>query len=182
MKRLFESRLAPAIAVALIGVIAVAGIAIAGSATSSKKHKKGLTAAKVSAIADQRIAAAAPNLAVKSAGTAGTAGSAETAGTAGSLRMFGHVSDTGVLSDASGIGFATFSTVGNPLYCIGSLATTPRGGEVTADANEAGIRDFPQLGLGAASGCPSGTQAYVTISNTGTGNFTDSGFFVEFWS
>ena len=177
MKRLFESRLAPAIAVALIGVIAVAGIAIAGSATSSKKHKKkGLTAGKVSAIADQRIAAAAPNLAVKSAGTAGTAG------TAGSLRMFGHVSITGVLSDASGIGFATFSTVGNPTYCLGGLAAAPRGGEVTADANEAGIRDFPQLGLGSASGCPSGTQAYVTISNTGTGNFTDSGFFVEFWS
>ena len=169
--RLFKGRVSPAMVVAILALVAaITGVAVAGGGKPITKKKAKALATR---IADERIAAAAPNLSVKSAGTAGTAGS---------LRMFGHVSDTGVLSDASGIGFATFSTVGNPLYCIGGLATAPRGGEVTADANEAGIRDFPQLGLGAASGCPSGTQAYVTISNTGTGNFTDSGFFVEFWS
>jgi hypothetical protein len=175
--RRIKGRVSPAMLVAILAlVVAITGVAVAGTGKLVTKKKARNIATQ---IADQRIAAAAPNLNVKSAGTAQSAGTAETAG---SLRMFGHVSDTGVLSDASGIGFATFSTTGNPLYCIGSLATAPRGGEVTADANEAGIRDFPQLGLGAASGCPSGTQAYVTISNNGTGNFTDSGFFVEFWS
>jgi hypothetical protein len=165
MKRLFDSRLAPAIVVGLIGVIAVAGIAIAGPATSSKK-KKGLTAAKVRAIADAQVAAAAPNLTVKSAGSAG------------SLKMFGHVSSTGALSNASGIGGATFS---QNSYCLSGLAATPRGGEVTVDADDSGIRDFAQLGFGPNSQCP-GSQAYVLIINVGTGDFTDSGFWVELWS
>jgi hypothetical protein len=165
MKRLFESRLAPAIAVALIGVIAVAGVAIAGSATSSKKKKKGLTAAKVSAIADHRIAAAAPNLAVKSAGTAG------------SLRMFGHVSSSGGLSDGSGIGAVTFAI---DRYCFSGLAASPRGGNATVDFADAG-NGHAQLGLGTSSDCPAGTQAYVVVIDN-SGNFTDGGFFVEFWS
>ena len=170
--KLIKGRVSPAMVVAIVALVAaVTGVAVAGK--SGKPVTKKKANAIATRVADARIAAAAPNLSVKSATTAGTAGS---------LRMFGHVSATGVLSDASGIGFATFSTVGNPLYCIGGLATAPRGGEVTADANEAGIRDFPQLGLGVASGCPAGSQAYVTISNTGTGNFTDSGFFIEFWS
>jgi hypothetical protein len=161
MKRVLESRLAPAIVVGLIGMIVVAGIAIAGPAISSKK-KKGLTARKVSAIADQRIAAAAPNLSVKSAG---------------SLKMFGHVSSTGGLRDASGIGRVTLDV---DRYCFSGLAATPRGGNATVDFAD-GPNGDAQLGLGAGGGCPSGTQAYVVVTDNANTN-TLGGFFVEFWS
>jgi hypothetical protein len=83
MKRVLESRLAPAIVVGLVGVIVVAGIAIAGPAISSKKKSKGLTAAKVAAIADAEIAAKAPTLTVGAANTANTAGTANSVAVGG---------------------------------------------------------------------------------------------------
>jgi hypothetical protein len=170
--RAIKRQVTPAMVVATIALVAaVTGVAFAGGSGKpiTKKKANGIA----TRVADQRIAAAAPNLSVKSAGTAGNAG------TAGSLRMFGHVSLAGALDNASGIGFATFT---NNTYCLGGLAAAPKGGEVTADANQSGIFDFAQLGLGTAAGCPAGTQAYVLIVNTNTGTFTDSGFFVEFWS
>jgi hypothetical protein len=66
VNRAIHSRYAPALVVALLtAVVAAAGIAIAGPATTSKK--KGLTAAKVRAIADREIAAKAPGLTVGTA-------------------------------------------------------------------------------------------------------------------
>ena len=170
--RVIKRQVSPAMVVAILALVAaVTGVAFAGGSGKpiTKKKANGIA----TRVADQRIAAAAPNLNVKSAGSAGTAGSA------GSLRMFGHVSLSGALDNASGIGFATFT---GTTYCLGGLAAAPRGGEVTVDANESGVHDFAQLGVGPASGCPTGTQAYVLIVDTSTGNFTDSGFFVEFWS
>jgi hypothetical protein len=173
--RRIKARVSPAMVVAILALVAaVTGVAFAGGKGKPITKKKANAIA--TRVADQRIAAAAPNLTVKSAGSAESAG---TAGSAGSLRMFGHVSDTGALDNASGIGFATFAT---NVYCLGGLAASPRGGEVTADGNEAGIYDFPQLGLGTTSGCPAGTQVYVLITNNNTGTFTDSGFFIELWS
>ena len=165
--QMIKGRVSPAMVVAVVALVAaVTGVAFAGGKGKPVTKKKATAIA--TRVADQRIAAAAPNLDVKSAGTAGSAGS---------LKMFGHVSIAGALGNASGIGFATFS---NNTYCLGGLAANPRGGQVTVDANESGF-EYAQLGLGSASGCPAGTQAFVLIINSNTGNFTDSGFFIELW-
>ena len=163
MKRL-RGRISPAMVVAILALVAAAtGVAVAGK--SGKPVSKKKANAIATRVADQRIAAAAPNLAVKSAGSAG------------SLRMFGHVSSTGALSDASGIGGVVFAT---DRYCFSGLAAPPKGGSATVDFADAG-NGHAQLGLGTSSPCPAGTQAYVVVINN-AGNFTDSGFFVEFWS
>jgi hypothetical protein len=162
-----KGRISPAMVVAMLALIAaVSGVAFAGGKGKPITKKK--ARALATRIADERIAAAAPNLTVKSAGNAG------------SLRMFGHVSAAGALSNSSGIGFATFSTAGNPLYCLGGFAAAPKGGEVTVDGDDAGT-EHAQLGFTPPSSCPAGTQAYVLMINQ-AGGFTDAGFWIELWS
>jgi hypothetical protein len=155
-----RGRVSPAMVVAILALVAAAtGVAVAGGGKSITKKKAKSLATR---IADQRIAAAAPNLSVKSAG---------------SLKMFGHVSSTGGLIDASGIGKVTLDV---DHYCFSGLAATPRGGNATVDYAD-GPNGDAQLGLGAGSGCPAGTQAYVVVTDNANTNRL-GGFFVEFWS
>jgi hypothetical protein len=117
MKRVIHSRYSPAIVVAiLVALVAVAGIAIAGPATESKK--KGLTAAKVRAIADREIAKKAPGL------TVGTANNVS----AGGLKQVALKGTTIVTLDFGSIAAQTCAVLNGPVTGVGpsdSVIATP---------------------------------------------------------
>jgi hypothetical protein len=154
---------------ALIAALTGAAVASPGASTSAALTKKKVKKIATN-VANQRIAALAPTLAVKSAGTAGTANS---------LTMFAQVTAAGGLT-GNRLGFGSVSRPVTGQYCFTGLARAPTGGAATVDYNDSAV-DFAQFGLGVGiSGCPAGTQAFVGTFTSG-GAATNAGFFVEMW-
>jgi hypothetical protein len=167
VKDLIRGRQTPAMVIAILALIAAltgAAVASPGATTSAALTKKKVKKIATN-VANARIAALAPTLDVRSAGTATTANS---------LTMFAQVTATGGLTGNTR-GFGSVSHPFTGIYCFTGLARTPTGGAATVDYNDSG-NQFAQFGLGVGiSGCPAGTQAFV---GTFTGN---AGFFVEMW-
>jgi hypothetical protein len=181
MKQLIRGRHTPAMAVAVLALVAaVTGAAVANpgahsSVTITKKKVKKIA----KSVADQEIAKLAPSLSVKAAGTAGTAGTAD------KLSMFAQVaSGGGFVGSRLGVGSVSHPTAG--IYCFSGLARQPVGGEATVDYDDSATNQFAQFGLGQDISlfCPGNTQAFVAtyhLSGTNNASLFNAGFFVEMW-
>ncbi|MGH2983139.1 MAG: hypothetical protein ACRDK5_02605 [Solirubrobacterales bacterium] len=173
MKHLIRGRQTAAMIVAVLALVAaVTGAAVAspGASTSAALTKKKVKKIATN-VANQRIAALAPTLAVKSA---------QTATNANSLVMRAQIAGAGAsLTNAQGIGGVTHPFTGT--YCLTGLAATPKGGVVTIDFNDS-LFEVAQLGLGDNGGnCPAGTGAFIFTFTPGAGS-DNAGTFVTLWS
>jgi hypothetical protein len=189
VKRVFQSRYAPAIASAvLVALIAIAGVAVAGTATSSKK-KKGLTAAQAKAIADQEIAAQAPGLSVARASNATNAANADNATNAtnaGSANpiAFAHINADGSIDQAKSKDMAN-ATVSRPsmgLYCFYQLGFAFKGAQVTTDYDDSSNEIGPQFGSTASGTCTPAANAYVSLPTSNGSAQANAGFFIVFYN
>jgi hypothetical protein len=186
VKRITQSRYAPAIASAvLVALIAIAGVAVAGTATSSKK-KKGLTAAQARAIADQEIAAQAPRLSVAKAANATNADNATNAGSAVSANpiAFAHINSDGSIDQAKSKNF-TNATVTRPtmgLYCFYQLGFAFKGAQVTTDYDDSSNEIGPQFGSTASGTCTPAANAYVSLPTSNGSAQANAGFFIVFYN
>jgi hypothetical protein len=167
-------------------VLAITGVAYAGSKVGPNQIKPG--AVRTKALADASVTA--PKLANGSVitpkfGPEAVAPQAVEAGYADMPNYHAQVSATGVVNGtrSRNITSTDVSKGGTGVYCFSGLPFTPSGGQATADANSAGTPALPQFGLAAegSSGCPSGTQAVVRTRSLDTGSLIDAGFFVTIY-
>ncbi len=190
MKRVIQSRYAWAIASGvLVALIAIGGVAVAGTATSSKKKSKGLTAAQARSIADQQIAAQAPGLSVAraanatNADNATNAGNASTAGSANPI-AFAHINSDGSIDQAKSKNMAN-ATVSRPstgMYCFYQLGFAFKGAQVTTDYDDSMNEIGPQFGSTDSSACTPAADAYVLLLITDGTAEANAGFFIVFYN
>jgi hypothetical protein len=114
-------------------------------------------------------------------GTNGTNGRNGTNGTNGTALAYAHVLSNAVdTANSFGITASGLNHVSTGVYCFSGLTFTPKNVEATIDSNTAGGSSVgPDIytALGAASGCPAGTQ--FTVATLLSNAFNDRGFFVE---
>ena len=155
-------------------------VALTGYATASPNASSaGVTPKQARAIAKAEVMRLAPTLTVRSARTA------TTALTANAPALYAQVTAAGIVTaNSRGIAQANVTHPETGIYCIGGLATAPKGGLVVIDSNASaggtGL-DLAQVGVTGLRRCPAGAQAHVATFGRDEGPFLDDPFFVVFW-
>src|SRR5437763_15100003 len=168
MRRFRLKAPSPALVVATVAlVVAMAGTGYAAFKVGTKNIKNGAVTTKKlhnGAVTTKKIQDGAVTGAKLDLGGASPA-------------AFARVSAAGVLNAANSknVGSVSPGSVSG-YYCIRGVPFTPRGGQATVDY-AASSNQFAQFALGAAGGCPAGTQAFVSTRNP----VSQAGFFVELY-
>ena len=113
-------------------------------------------------------------------GTPGAKGAKGDTGAPGSALAYAHVTGGGGVDAANSKNIASgnVSEVSTGLYCISGLSFTPHNVVVTVDFFNGGGTPTFTATLGAAGGCPAGTQVTVGTEDGSPGTFAARAFYV----